>query len=152
MKFTCRFVSLLLLISLVACQSMQEPALNGIENLRVGRLGALESTLTMDLNCHNPNKAKFVLKGAKGAAWLDNSFVGHFAVDTLVRIPSNGDFRIPMKFKMDMKYLLHHPLSSLLNAEKLVRLEGKARVGKNGLFFNYPIKYEGIQDFGKLVK
>jgi len=115
-------------------------------------MGALESTLTMDLNCHNPNKSKFVLKGAKGEAWLDSSFVGHFTVDTLVRVPSYGDFSIPVKFKMDMKYLLHHPLSSLLRAEKLVRLEGKARVGKSGIFINYPIRYEGMQDLGKLVK
>ena len=143
----------LLLVFLVAsCQSIKKPEFNGIENFRVGRMGARESTLTMDLNCYNPNRSRFVLREAQGEAWLDNSFAGYFTVDTLVRIPSYGDFRVPVKLKVDMNYLLRNPVSSLLHSEKLVRLEGQARVGKSGIFINYPIKYEGMQDLGKLIK
>lgn len=143
---------LLLLIFLASCQSIKKPEFNGIENFRVDRLGAMESTLTLDLNCYNPNRSRFVLKEAEGEAWLDNSFVGHFTVDTLVRIPSYGDFKVPVKLKVDMNYLLRNPVSSLLQTEKLVRLEGNARVGKSGIFINYPIKYEGMQDLTKLIK
>ena len=144
--------TLFLAVLMTSCQSIQKPELNGIENFRVSRMGNRESTLTLDLNCYNPNKSRFVLRRAEGEAWLDSIYAGHFTVDTLVRIPASGDFRVPVKLRMDMKFLLKNPVSSLLRTEKMVRLEGKARVGKSGIFINYPIKYEGMQDLGKLIK
>jgi len=36
-------------------------------------------------------------------------------------------------------------LQSISDTSVLVKLDGKALVGRSGVFFNYPIKYEGNQ-------
>ncbi len=139
-------------VLLTSCQDIKKPELLGIDAFRIGRMGRVESSVSFDLECFNPNRSGFVLKAAKGEAWLDSIFVGHFTVDSLVRIPAKGKFSVPVNLKVDMEYLLKHPISSLLRSEKWVRLEGKARVGRGIIFINYPIRYQGMQDLGKLVK
>jgi len=149
------FISLACLLSafyLCSCGTIQEPDLRGIENLRISRLGAKESNLTLDLHYFNPNKTRLKLKKAEGDAWMDDNFLGHFIVDTLVFIPANNDFRLPVKLNVDMSHLLKNSLTAFLNKEVLIRIEGNARLGKSFLFINYPIHYEGQQDLGELLK
>ncbi len=142
----------LFLLFLTSCGNLSEPDLRGIENLRIGQLGGSESTLFFDMRCYNPNQARLKLKKAGGKAWLDGRFLGDFSVDSLVRIPSRDEFLLPVRLQVDMKGILKNSVKALLAKEVQLKIDGRARVGKGILFINYPLKYEGRQDFGKLIK
>jgi LEA14-like dessication related protein len=146
--FLCLLVSSLFL----SCRSFKEPEFRGIENVRVSELGIKESNLTLDLHYFNLNKSSLSLKEAEGDAWLDGSPLGHFIIDTLIQIPANADFGLPVKLKMDMNYFLRNTFNAFINKDVLVKIEGKARVGKGGIFIRYPIHYEGKQNFSELMK
>jgi LEA14-like dessication related protein len=145
-------VALIFLFILPSCVSLKEPDFKGIENIRVSRLGLNESTLNLDLHYFNPNKSKLKLKQAEGDAWLDGNLLGHFTIDTLIKIPANGDFRLPVMLEMNMKKLLQNSTALLLKNEVTLRVEGKAKVGKGAIFINYPIRYEGKQRTEDLMK
>ena len=137
---------------LPGCGSLQEPVFKGIENLKVVRLGKLESTLIFDLHFFNRNNSKIQLKNVQGDAWLDGVSLGHFTVDTLIRIPAKEDFRLLVRLKIDMKYLLHNTTAILLNNEVMLRIQGIAKVGRGTVFIRYPIHYEGKQNLDELLR
>jgi LEA14-like dessication related protein len=145
-------VALTFLFVLPSCVSLREPDFKGIENIRVSRLGLNESTLNLDLHYFNPNKSKLKLKQAEGDVWLDGNLLGHFTIDTLIKIPATGDFRLPVMLEMNMKKLLQNSTALLLKNEVTLRVEGKAKVGKGAIFINYPIRYEGKQRTEDLMK
>ena len=139
-------------IALFSCSSFTDPEFKGIENISIGKLGLKESTLNLDILYSNPNKTRLKLKKAEGEAWIENNFLGHFTVDTLIIIPARGDFRLPVKLKVDLNSILKSSLLAFLNPEVLIKISGKAKVGKGQVYINYPIKYEGKQNLRELIQ
>jgi LEA14-like dessication related protein len=142
---------LLLLVFLGSCFSVKEPELKGIGNIKLGGFNARSSTLFLDLEYFNPNQFKVKLKNASGDAWINGNKLGHFTIDSTVNIPANAPFHLPVRMAVDMKKLLTNSMSLFLNNEVLLKVEGNARLGKAGFFINYPLKYEGKQNFSSLV-
>ncbi len=142
----------LLLVGFGSCRSFQKPELKAIENVKAPTLGFKNATLTLDLHCYNPNKSRIRFKHASGEAWVDGQKLGNFSVDSSMTIPSKGDFWLPVKLEMEMMDALRHAGTILSQEEVLLKIDGTARLGKSGFYFNYPIRYEGKQDIGKLVK
>lgn len=142
----------LFILFLLSCGQIKEPDFRSIENVRVSKFGLNNSFLTLDLYYFNPNNFRLKLKHAEGDAWIENNYLGHFLIDTLVQVPAQGDFRLPVKLQVDMSKVLKNSVLAFLSREVTVKVEGKARVGKGFIFINYPIRYEGKQDLDKLTK
>ena len=138
--------------SLPSCKSARDPELMGIENLRIHRFGLMESSLSFDMHYFNPNKYGLKLKEANGDAWMDGNLLGHFTVDTFVHIPANGDFRLPVKLKMDMSHFVENISAAFTDKQVTLKLDGMARTGKGFIYINYPIRYEGKEKFSDLLK
>ena len=148
-----RYIVLVVAVILqTSCDSYREPEFRSVDNLQVNRVEQQESTLSMNVLYFNPNKARLKLKKASGQAWLNNTYLGRFSMDTLVLIPAKGEFTLPVTLQVDMSKLLQNSLAAFLNREVTLRIEGKAKVGKGIIYINYPIQYEGKQDLKKLLK
>lgn len=145
-------VVVLLAVLFSSCGHFHEPEFKGIKNLNIGQFNFKESTFNLELDYYNPNKSGLKIKEAAGDAWADGQYLGHFTMDTLVRINGLSDFSLPVKFKADMKLLLKNSFNSLLGKDAMLKVEGKAKVGKGRIFINYPIRYEGMHNLGELVK
>ncbi|MDP4264544.1 MAG: hypothetical protein Q8941_18585 [Bacteroidota bacterium] len=144
-------ISMALLFLLASCGKMEEPVFNNIGNVRVNKLGIGQSVVTLDMQYFNPNHSKAKLKEAEGDTWLDSTYIGHFHVDSMVNIPANANFTVPVKLDVDMKYLLKYAASGFKSdQEVLVTVKGRARAGKSGFYKNFPINYEGRQNLSKL--
>lgn len=137
---------------LAGCRSMKAPEFRYLENLRVQNLGLDRTSLGMDLRFRNPNHSRVILKKAEGDAWLDNSYLGHFSLDTTVSIPAKKEFVLPLNMNLDMGQFLKNSLILLGNKEVRIRVDAKARIGRSGIFINYPFKYEGKQQVKRLVR
>ena len=146
------FLCLVSLFFLQSCGSIKEPDFKSIENVRISKFGLSESTLSLDLRYFNPNKFRVKLQKAEGDAWIENNFLGHFSMDTLIHIPANGEFSLPVKLQVDMGKIFKNSLVAFLAKEVMIKVEGKARLGKGFVFINYPIRYEGNQNLGELLK
>ena len=137
---------------LPTCKSALDPEMKGIENVRIGRVGLGGSNLSFDLVFFNPNNYRLKLKEASGDAWLDGNPLGHFTVDTIVHIPAQGDFRLPVQMEMDMRYLVENISAAFADKLVTLKLDGKARAGKGLLFINYPLRFEAKQKFRELMR
>lgn len=149
----CLFVlSLFTIIVFSSCVSMKKPVFNGIDKVQMNKLEKGRSQVTLQLHYFNPNNKKARLKNAEGEAWMDSTYLGHFVVDETVDIPANSNFTIPVKLDVEMKHILKHSLSALMNEQVLITINGKAKVGKGGLYKKIPFHYEGNQNLRELFK
>ncbi len=146
------FFGLALISLLASCGKMKDPVFKGIENVKVNEVGIEGSTVTLDIRYLNPNNFNGRLKEAEGDAWMDSTYLGHFMVDSTVQIPANSDFLVPVKLTVDMKQILKHSLAAFLNEEVMLRITGKAKAGKSGIYRNFSLNYQGKQNLRELFK
>jgi len=130
---------------LTSCSRPIAPEYRSIENFRVTSLGVGESAISADLKYYNPNNFTLKLKYGETDVYLNNRFLGKTILDTLTLIPARDSFLIPVSMKVDMKQVYSNALDILLSNEVTIKLDGFAKMGKGGIFFNLPIKYEGKQ-------
>lgn len=143
---------LLVSLALSSCRAYRAPEFRDVENLTVDNIGLSHTTLGMDLRYNNPNKGRVKIKKAEGDAWLADNYLGHFVLDTLVDVPSNAEFVLPVKLELDMEQLIKNSLILASNKEIPVRIEGMAKLGRSGVYVNYPIKYSGMQKLKNLIR
>jgi LEA14-like dessication related protein len=148
MPFLIRQSSLLLLAiaGFFLSQLFKDPEFIEARDFKIRSLGLKSSTVSADLVYYNPNNFGLKLKNADLDVYLDDRFVGHSVVDTLIDIPARDSFALPVKLDVEMKNLLPNALSILTQHEIMLGIKGKARIGKGGIFLNIPVNYQGRQE------
>ncbi|MES1216356.1 MAG: hypothetical protein ABUT20_12645 [Bacteroidota bacterium] len=139
------FLSIFIITAFVSCRNAKEPEYRGIDSFKISGVGVDTSLITLNLKYFNPNKYGLKLKEAEGDAYVDSVYLGHFLLDSLILIPKSSEFTVPFLLKANMKNIYKNALNVFANKEFNLRLEGKCRVGKGGIFFPYVIHYEGKQ-------
>jgi LEA14-like dessication related protein len=129
----------------ISCNQPQAPQYAGITNFKVSTLGLGESVVSADLKYFNPNNYSMKLKYGELNVYVNSRYIGKTLLDTLTAIPANDSFLIPVSMKVDMKQIYSNALDILLSREADIKLDGFAKLGKAGLYFNVPINYEGKQ-------
>ena len=137
---------------LLSCSGIKDPKFEDVENLRVHKFGLNNSTLKMDLRYRNPNKFGLKLSHAEGDAWIDKNFLGHFKTDSSVVIGAGQEFRLPVRLELDMSKFLKNSVLAILAPEIVLKVEGRARLGKGIIFINYPFHYEGKHNLAELIQ
>jgi LEA14-like dessication related protein len=119
----------------------------GIRNLKVLQFGLKESTVGLDVEYYNPNKFPVTMKSADVDVYVNNNYFGKTLLDSTIKVPRRDTFLLPVVLKVSM----NSSVLKLLQAwgqgqqEVLLKMEGKARIGRGGIFINYPIRYEAMQ-------
>ena len=133
------------LFGLSFCKKPKEPDYIDFQHLKLAKAGLDRSMITFDLRYYNPNSFRMQLKEAQVDVYFNNKFVGHSTLDSLINIPKQDTFSIPVAMEVKLKDLLANAAQLLLNPDVMVKLNGNARLGKGGIFVNVPINYEGKQ-------
>ena len=146
MRFPDKLIAVIVLcVAFISCRTIKEPEYRGIDSFKITGIGLDTSLLTLNLKYFNPNKYGMKLKEAEGDAYIDSLYLGHFLLDSLIKIPKSSEFTVPFLLKANMKNIYANALSVFANKQFNIRLEGKCKVGKGGVFFPYQIHYEGKQ-------
>ena len=137
----------ILSISTLSCREPKDLVFREFHNLTVEKLGFAGAALKVDLVYYNPNNFGMELNRTDLDIYVDNNYLGHSSQDLQVAIPRRDIFTIPLKIDLDMKNLLLNGLTTLLNKEVNIRLLGKVKVGKAGVFKNFNVDYQTVQKF-----
>ncbi|MEO6490228.1 MAG: LEA type 2 family protein [Ferruginibacter sp.] len=111
------------------------------------RIGFTGANLKVDLVYYNPNNFGLELNRTDLDIYVDSTFLGHSSQDIQLAIPSRDIFTIPLQVDLDMKNLLKNGLVALLNKNVTVRLLGKVKVGKGGVYKSFNVDYQTVQNF-----
>jgi Conserved secreted protein len=140
------FYALLPLV-LVACAKPTGFDYLGVRNLKVLSFGLKESTVAAEVEYYNPNRYPVTMKGAEVDVYVNDAFLGKSTLDSTLNIPKKDSFLLPVLMRVDMTKTAMSVLQNFLSGQDSVKvkLEGKAKIGRGGIFINYPIRYEGMQ-------
>ncbi|HUS03607.1 MAG TPA: LEA type 2 family protein [Chitinophagaceae bacterium] len=131
----------------LSCSSPKELEYQDYKNFHLEKLGFSASRVTLDLQYYNPNNFGLQLKRTDLDIFINNTFLGHSASDTLIQIPRRDTFLLPIKFDMDMKNVFKNAFNSLTGSEVMVKVTGKVKVGKANVYMIMPVNYEGKHKF-----
>ena len=132
-----------LLALLAGCGKPKDVQFIDVQNINVDQFGLAESVISADIRYYNPNDFRLKLKEGELDVTLNDTYLGHSKLDTLLEIPKLDTFSIPVKLKVNMKTFLSKAANVLLSNEVEIKLDGNAKVGKSGIYFNVPIHYQG---------
>jgi len=139
------FFGMLILMS--SCREPKDLEFREFHNLTLEKLGFTGANLKVDLVYYNPNNFGLELNRTDLDIYVDSTFLGHSSQDLQVAIPKRDIFTIPLKIELDMKNLLKNGIMGLLNKQVNVRLLGKVKVGKAGVFKSFNVDYQTVQNF-----
>lgn len=152
MKAIISTLSVFLLVLLASCSSyknVQEPEYRDIQNVRLIKVGLLQTTAGVDLVYYNPNDFGISLTNARGDVYIDNSYFGHFELDEKVQVGKRSDFIMPVVFKLDNVGAIKNQREIYKKKEAMVKITGYARVQKAGFSKEIPITFERMENLEK---
>ena len=119
----------------------------GVKNFKVLKFGLKESTVGVDVEFYNPNKFPVTMKGGSVDVYANNNYFGKTTLDSIIEIPKKDTFLMPVILKVNMNNTAMGLLKTLTSGRDsvLIKLNGSAKIGRGGLFINWPIRYEGMQ-------
>lgn len=136
---------LLCLIFLTSCRAPKDLEFREFRNISVDNIGFSGATLKVDVVYYNPNNFSLELNRTDLDIFVDSIFLGHSTQDLQVKIPRRENFSVPLQVELDMKNLLKNGLTGLLNKQVLVRVAGKVKIGKAGVYKTFDLNYETVQ-------
>lgn len=142
------FISLAISLSvLMSCSSPKALEYHDYKNFRLESLGFGNSQVSLDVEYYNPNNFGLQLKRTELDIYVNNNFLGHSSLDTLIHIPRRDTFLLPIKFAVDMRNAFKNTWNTVLGKEVSIKVNGKVKIGKANVFMNMPINYEGKYKF-----
>jgi LEA14-like dessication related protein len=130
-----------------SCKDVKDPELRGFDSISIKEPGLKKSVIQVNVRYFNPNRFNARLKEAHGEAWVENIYLGTFKVDSLIKIPANSEFIVPV----DLTIETYKILGALVNEEVLIKITGSARAGKGGFYKTFSLNYEGKQNIRKYL-
>jgi LEA14-like dessication related protein len=130
------------LVALLTADLFKEPDFIDARNFRLAAIGLKSSTVKTDLVYFNPNNFGLNLKTAEMDVYLNKRYAGHSLLDTMVHVPAKDTFFVPVSVQVDMKNVFPNALTILMSDSIDVRVEGKMKVGKAGIYIKVPVRYQ----------
>ncbi|MEJ7626938.1 MAG: LEA type 2 family protein [Ferruginibacter sp.] len=135
-----------LILLVVGCSAPKDLVFKEYKNLKIDKLGFSNANLSLDLVYYNPNNFGLELNRTDLDIYIDSNLLGHSSQVIQIAIPKRDVFTIPLKVDLDMKNLLKNGLTTLFNKEVKVRILGKVKVGKAGVYKSINVDYETTQN------
>ena len=113
--------------------------------MTVENIGFAGANLNVDVIFYNPNNFSLELRRTDVDVFINDQLLGHTTQDVQLKIPKRNSFVVPVSLAVDMKNLLKNGLIALFNKEVTIRVLGKVKLGKAGVFKTFPVDYQTIQ-------
>lgn len=130
---------------MTSCRAPKDLEFREFNNLSLENVSFLSAVLKVDLVYYNPNNFGLELNRTDLDIYIDSTYLGHSNQDVQVAIPKREIFTVPLKVDLDMKNLLKNGLTSFIKKTVNVRVTGKVKVGKAGVFKSFDVDYQTVQ-------
>jgi LEA14-like dessication related protein len=132
---------------LMSCTTPKPLVYTTYKNFSIQKLGFTNSEVKLNLEYFNPNNFGLQLRRSELDIFINNTFLGHSASDTLIMIPRRDSFLLPVRFSVDMRNLFKNTWNTFAGKDVSVKVTGKLKIGKANVFVNMPVNYEGKYSF-----
>jgi LEA14-like dessication related protein len=142
----------LLSLLLISCKDARQPLFEDVENVKVGKPGLVETSLSADIRFNNINSFGMRVKKIDCNLYVDSNFIGHFTNTQPVSIRAKQSFVLPLSGQAQTLLLMEQTRKGFVGQESIIRVEGKARVGRSGFYKTIPFVYLDTLVLSTLLK
>ena len=143
---------ILLTIFISSCSRPKDLVYRNVQNFSMKTVGLRQSALSMDVSMYNPNKYRMKLKHADMDVFLNDRPLGKMNMTGAYGIPALDTFSLPVVINVDMASALPNIMQLLTSSTVNVKLAGRVKAGRHGVFITIPVNYEGKQDIRSGIK
>lgn len=140
----------LLAVLMGSCTKPKDLEFVDVQNIRMLKWGLTESLVGLDVRLYNPNNQRVQLKEATAKVYANSTYLGDTRMDTTISVPRRDTFLIPLTMKVNTMSAISNVLQTLKDSLVNVKVDGNVKMGKAGVFVNYPIRYEKMQSLSDL--
>jgi LEA14-like dessication related protein len=133
-----------------SCAKPKDLEFIDVQNLRMVKWGFTESQIGIDVRFYNPNNQQVQMKDAAVKVYANSAYLGDTKMDSVVSVPRRDTFAIPLILRVQTGTAISQIMESLSDSTIAIKVEGSVKMGKGGVFLNYPIKYERLQKVSEL--
>ena len=126
-----------------SCKKPQGFDYRDVRNMKIEKIGFDKTSLKMDLIYFNPNNFGVILKNVDCDIYIDHNFLGHYKLDTIMKIEKRSEFSLPSNIQVEMKNVYKNALSVLVNKEIELKVKGSSKFSKFGITITVPFDYKG---------
>jgi len=144
----------MLSVLMTACSTIEQPTVQRIENVKIGKFSQAAVEATADMVIHNPNPVALDLAAADLVAIVEGVEVATIKQTFDTSMPANADFNMPISLKMELQKLYEQDAlgamgkaMQIYSARQLVvTFRGSINVGKGTAKISVPVdKVETIK-------
>ncbi len=129
-----------------ACRQPKELVYQNVEHFSMKQASKDKTLLAMDIRLYNPNNYSMKLKSADVDVFLNGNHAGKMNATNQCLLPARDTFSLPVTLEVELKNVLPNVLQLLMNSDVDIKLNGKIKAGRNGVYVTIPVNYEGKQD------
>jgi LEA14-like dessication related protein len=146
-----RFTGLLLIVVIIgSCTKPKDLEFVDIQNIRMIKWGLSESVVGLDVRLYNPNKQQVKLKDVLAKVYANSTYLGDAITDSTITVTKKDTFAVPLMLKIQTATAISKVMETLKDTAVLIKVDGNVKMGKAGVFINYPIHYEQAQKMSDL--
>lgn len=138
--------TLLFLSVFSACRPPRELVYRDVQHFSVRQAAQNKTLLSMDIRLYNPNPYAMKLKSADVDVFVNGSNLGKLTTSGQPGIIARDTFSLPVTLEVDLRKVLPNVLQLFVNSEVDIKLNGRIKAGRHGVYVNIPVTYEGRQD------
>ena len=132
---------ILVAAALSSCSEVKKPIFQDVEQVKLGKLGLTETTLSASLKFFNQNSYAFKVKSIDCNIYVDSVLLGHFNNAASVTAPRKDTFSLPVTGQVQTLLLIQQSRLAIEGKESFIRVEGSARVGRSGIYKTLPFTF-----------
>lgn len=134
----------------LGCTKPKDLEFVDLSNLRMIKWGLTESEIGIDVRLYNPNNQRVQIKEPAAKVYANSSYLGDARLDSIVTVPRRDTFSIPLVLRIQTLSAVSRVLEVLSDTTVDIRVEGNVKMGKGGVFLNYPIQYHQLHRLSEL--
>lgn len=138
---------LFVLLFAASCRAPRDLVYQNVQNFSIK-----QGSVAMDVRLYNPNSYRMKLKRADLDVYVNGKHLGKVETPKKITVTKLDTFTMPIMLAVDLKNVLPNMVQLLFTSEVDVRLTGKVKAGRHGLFMTIPIDYTGKQDIKQGIK
>lgn len=144
-------LALLLALAIIpSCTKPKDLEFIDVQDFRIVKFGLSESVVGLNVRFYNPNKQRVKLKDVSTKVYANSTYLGDTFMDSTITVPRRDTFSIPLFMNVKTGSTISRIMQSVVDSTVNIKVDGSVKMGKAGVFVNYPIHYEHAQKLSDL--
>jgi len=135
----CLIAMAFVLLQSGGCNKIKELDYKGIKSAKLESINFHNTAIRINLEYFNPNNFSIDVKETNLSIFLDDQFVALADQPEKTKIPKNALFEFPIVAHFDPLKIMGPALKSFFAKTTKLRLQGTAKLGKDGVFIKVPV-------------